>query len=148
MVGGDAGSHSGGMENAPSEPPTNVFIVEDSAAIRERLIGLLGDIEGVTVVGEADTAQAAIEGILRTKPDSVVLDIQLTGGSGLEVLRKIHPLAPEVVFIVLTNHSNPQYRRICTEAGASHFLDKSSEFARVMKIIAGLVGAEQPRLRN
>ncbi len=136
------------MEHAPSEPPTNVFIVEDSAPIRERLIGLLRDIEGVTVVGEADTAKAAVEGILRTKPDSVVLDIQLSGGSGIEVLRRIRPLAPEVVFIVLTNHSNPQYRRLCMKAGASHFLDKTSEFAKVMEVIAGLGGAEQLRLRN
>jgi DNA-binding NarL/FixJ family response regulator len=137
------------MENALLETPrTNVFIVEDSAPIRERLIGLLRDIEGVTVVGEAETAKAAVEGILRTKPDSVVLDIQLNGSSGIEVLRKIHPLAPEVVFIVLTNHSNPQYRRLYTEAGASHFLDKTSEIAKVMEVIAGLVGAERSRLRN
>ncbi len=136
------------MENAPSETRTNVFIVEDSAPIRERLTGLLRDIEGVTVVGEADTAKAAVEGILRTKPDSVVLDVQLTGGSGVEVLRKIHPLAPEVVFIVLTNHANPQYRRLYTKAGASHFLDKTSEFAKVMEVIAGMGGAEQSRLRN
>jgi DNA-binding NarL/FixJ family response regulator len=136
------------MENALLETRTNVFIVEDSAPIRERLVGLLRDIEGVTVVGEAETAKAAVEGILRTKPDSVVLDIQLNGSSGIEVLRKIHPLAPEVVFIVLTNHSNPQYRRLYTEAGASHFLDKTSEIAKVMEVIAGLVGAERSRLRN
>jgi hypothetical protein len=47
---------------------TNVFIVEDSAPIRERLNGLLGDIEGVHVVGEADTPQSAVEGIMRTRP--------------------------------------------------------------------------------
>jgi len=140
-------SHTGGMENAP-DSRTHVFIVEDSASIRERLIGLLRDIEGVTVVGEADTAKAAVEGILRTKPDSVVLDIQLNGSSGIEVLRKIHPVAPEVVFIILTNHSNPQYRRLYTEAGASHFLDKSSEIAKVMEVVAGLGDAEQQRLRN
>jgi len=136
------------MDNAQPESRTNVFIVEDSAPIRERLVGLLRDTEGVTVVGEADTAKAAVEGILRTRPDTVVLDIQLSGGSGIEVLRKIHPLAPEVIFIVLTNHSNPQYRRICTEAGASHFLDKTSEFAKVMEVIAGLGGAGQQRLGN
>jgi DNA-binding NarL/FixJ family response regulator len=133
---------------APSERRIKVFIVEGSAPIRERLSGLLGDIEGVTVIGEADTVKAAVEGILRTKPDSVVLDIRFSDGSGLEVLRKVRPLAPETVFMVLTNHPDPQYRRLYTEAGASHFLDKTSEFSKVVEVIAGRVGSEPPRPRN
>jgi two-component system, NarL family, response regulator DevR len=126
------------METAPSEARMNVFIVEDSASIRQRLAIMLGDIEGVTVVGQADTPGDALEGILRTRPDSVVLDIQLIGGSGLDVLRKAHPQVPATVFIVLTNQPNPQYRRICMEAGAAYFFDKSSEIAKVREVIAGL----------
>lgn len=120
---------------------TNVFIVEDSESIRQRLAGLLGDIEGVTVVGQADTADEALEGILRTQPDSVVLDIHLHDSSGLDVLRRAHPRSPETVFIVLTNYPNPQYRRICMEAGAAYFFDKSSEIAKVREVIAGLGAA-------
>ena len=116
----------------------NVFLVEDSAPIRTRLAEMLGAIDGVAIVGEADAPAAAIEGIMRTRPNSVVLDIQLIGGSGIEVLRKIRPVEPEIVFIMLTNHPNPQYRRICLQAGASYFLDKTSEFEDVKEIIAGL----------
>jgi DNA-binding NarL/FixJ family response regulator len=126
------------MQGAASHPCTNVFIVEDSESIRRRLAGLLGDIEGVTVVGQADTPREALEGILRTRPDSVVLDIQLIGGSGLEVLRKAHPQVPATVFIVVTNHADPQYRRVCMQAGAAYFFDKSSEIAKVREVIAGL----------
>lgn len=126
------------MQGAASHPQTNVFIVEDSESIRKRLAGLIGDIEGVSVVGQADTPAEALEGILRTRPDSVVLDIQLIGGSGLDVLRKAHPQMPATVFIVLTNHPDLQYRRICMEAGAAYFFDKSSEIAKVREVIAGL----------
>jgi len=126
------------MQSAASHPRTNVFIVEDSESIRQRLAGLLGDIEGVTVVGQANTPGEALEGILRTRPDTVVLDIHLLGGSGLEVLRQAHPQTPDTVFIVLTNYPNPQYRRICMEAGAAYFFDKSSEIAKVREVIAGL----------
>ena len=126
------------MQIAPSDARTHVFIVEDSASIRERLAGILEGIEGVTVVGQADTPAAAVEGILRTRPDSVVLDIQLLGGSGLDVLRKAHPQVPATVFIVLTNHPSPQYRRTCMEAGAAYFFDKNSEIAKVREVIAGL----------
>ena len=125
------------METARTER-TNVFLVEDSAPIRMRLAEMLTDMQGVAIVGEAETPPSAIEGILRTHPDSVVLDIQLSGGSGIEVLRKVRSVDPGIVFIMLTNHANPQYRRICMEAGASYFLDKSSEFENVKAIIAGL----------
>jgi CRP/FNR family transcriptional regulator len=126
------------MENLLSEIHTRVFIVEDSAPIRERLRGMLKAAEGVSVVGEADSIQAAVQGILRTRPEAVLLDIRLIDGSGIDVLREVHPLAPEVAFVVLTNNATPQYRRICMEAGASHFLDKTTEFAQVRQIVAGL----------
>ena len=112
-----------------------VFLVEDSRAIRERLIELLGGIENVSIVGEAGTQQDAVSGIYRTRPDLVVLDIQLPEGSGIDVLREIHSQVPAIKFVVLTNHASSQYRKICMNAGASHFLDKSSEFGDVRKIL-------------
>jgi DNA-binding NarL/FixJ family response regulator len=138
MVRRGLASHTGGMQSARSEAEMNIFVVEDSASIRERLVAMLGDMEGVAVVGEADTPREALEGILRTRPDSVLLDIQLNGGSGLDVLREAHPQVPATVFIVLTNYPTPQYRRICMEAGAAYFFDKSTEIAKVREVIAGL----------
>ena len=126
------------MENEHTIEQTKAFIVEDSASIRERLTGLLREIEGVCVVGEADSPGTAVEGILRTRPDVVVLDIQLIGGTGVDVLRAVHPKAPEVMFIVLTNYPNPQYRAACVNAGASFFLDKNTEIGRVTELIGNL----------
>ena len=74
--------------------------------------------------------------ILSLRPDFVLLDLDLTGSSGMQVLRAIHPQAPEIVFVVLTNHSEPQYRRACQRAGATYFLDKSTEFDRVRGVVA------------
>lgn len=117
--------------------PTRVFLVEDSASIRARLSEMLREVQGVTIVGEAETPVDAVAGILARRPNCVVLDFQLLGGTGVEVLRKVHPEAPEIQFIVLTNHPNPQYRRICMEAGARFFFDKSTEFGKIKDIIAG-----------
>jgi DNA-binding NarL/FixJ family response regulator len=126
------------VQNPATEARTNVFIVEDSQPVRERLAGMLGDIEGVRVVGEAETPGDALEGILRTRPDSVLLDLHLIGGSGLDVLRRARPQTPGTVFIVLTNHADAQYRRACIQAGAEYFFDKTSEIAKVREVIAGL----------
>jgi DNA-binding NarL/FixJ family response regulator len=115
---------------------TRVFIVDDSAPIRARLAEMLSTMAQVRVVGEADSAREAVAGILRARPDSVLLDLNLMGRTGIDVLKTIRPKAPDIVFVVLTNHAEPQYRRACTEAGAAYFLDKSSEFDRVREVIA------------
>jgi DNA-binding NarL/FixJ family response regulator len=125
------------MDNELSRS-TRVFLVEDSGPIRARLSEMLSSMEGVKIVGEAISPAAAIDGILRTNPDLVVLDVHLIGGTGIEVLRQVCPVAPHIVFIVLTNHSDPQYRKICVQSGAAHFLDKSTEFDKVKEVIAGL----------
>jgi DNA-binding NarL/FixJ family response regulator len=116
--------------------PTQVFIVDDSISIRSRLAELLGSMDDVAVIGEAASAPDAVDAILSKRPHSVLLDLNLSGRSGIEVLRTVHKQAPEIVFIVLTNHSEPQYRRACTLAGAQYFLDKSTEFDRVREVIA------------
>ncbi len=122
-----ADTDTGGMQMIHARSPAatqRVFIVEDSPNVRQRLVAMMGETEGVSVVGEADTPKDAVAGILRTRPDWVVLDIQLIGGTGIQVLREVRAQVPETEFIVLTNMGNG-YRRVCAEAGASHFVDKS-----------------------
>ena len=114
----------------------HVFIVDDSVWIRVRLAEALGRLPDVMVVGEAASATEAVAGILRTRPDSVLLDLNLMGRTGLDVMRTICPLAPQIVFVVLTNQSEPQYRAACMEAGARYFLDKSQDLDRVPAVIA------------
>lgn len=113
----------------------SVFIVEDAPSIRERLTSMLQESRGVEVIGEADNPQSAIQGILSKRPDSVVLDIQLLGGSGLEVLEAVHPIFPQIVFIMLTNFPSKQYRNKCLSSGASYFLDKNAEFPKVLDAV-------------
>jgi DNA-binding NarL/FixJ family response regulator len=119
--------------NTPAR--TRVFIVDDLPSMRERLRELIDGIDGIEVVGEAGTPAEAIAGIRRTHPDYVLLDYQLVGGTGLDVLRDVHPGAPEITFIVLTNHATTQHRRACLDAGARFFFDKSTEFGEVPSAI-------------
>jgi DNA-binding NarL/FixJ family response regulator len=119
-----------------SSRPTQVYIVEDSPSIRSRLHEMLERNGDVRVVGEADAAPQAVVDILALRPDSVLLDLKLKGSNGLQVLQAVHRQMPEVAFVVLTNQSEPQYRSACQRAGASYFLDKSTEFDRVLQVIA------------
>jgi DNA-binding NarL/FixJ family response regulator len=121
------------MDSARS---TQVFIVDDSPSIRSRLVEMLARMDRIEVVGEAANASEAVDGILAKRPDSVLLDLNLAHSSGMQVLREVRIRAPEIVFVVLTNHAEPQYRRACGRAGAAYFLDKTTEFDRVREVIA------------
>ena len=116
-----------------------VFIVEDSPSVRSRLVELVGAIDGISVVGEAESPSEAVTGIRETQPDCVVLDFQLIGGTAVDVLRAVHPGSPQIAFVVLTNHPTAQYRRVCMEAGANWFLDKSTEFGKLYEVVAECV---------
>lgn len=133
------------MVNLPAQSAQSirVFLVEDSAAIRERICSWLAGLDGVDLAGEATTAAAAISGILDTHPDAVLLDLHLAQGSGIDVLRTVHPQAPGIVFIVVTNLTNSQYRETCIAAGASHFIDKSTEMDHLSPLLAALVATRR-----
>ncbi|MEY2617776.1 MAG: hypothetical protein RL522_778 [Pseudomonadota bacterium] len=119
----------------PSTPCARVFLADDSGAIRARVAALLGA-HAVSVVGEAATPEACIAGILASQPQVVVLDIQLEGGTGLEVLRAVRAAAPQIAFVVFSNNASLAYRRKYLVEGAVAFLDKSSDFERLPGAIA------------
>jgi two-component system response regulator DesR len=103
-----------------------VFLADDSGPIRQRIAGMLSPAS--TIVGEGETPQGCIDGILATHPDVVVLDVQLVGGQGLEVLRAVRAADPRVAFVVFSNNSQAAYRKRYLAEGATRFLDKSTEF--------------------
>ena len=119
----------------PLNAPARVFLADDSGPIRARVTALL-DAHAVSVVGEAATPQACIAGILASQPQVVVLDIQLEGGTGLEVLRAVRAAAPQIAFVVFSNNAGPAYRKKYLVEGATAFLDKSSDFERLPGAIA------------
>src|SRR5688572_24796328 len=121
-----------------------IFLVEDSAPIRERLAAMLGGIPGATLIGEAADADAAIRDILASRPDVVMLDLGLAGGtSGFDVLRAVRPLAPEIDFYMLSNYAADPYRQLAERLGACDFFDKSRELGRARELIAQRAAGKQ-----
>lgn len=117
-------------------PEFKVYLVEDSPAIRERLLALFSTVAGARTVGYADNAESAIQEILAERPNAVVLDVSLAQGSGIDVLRALQAQAPGIDVYMLTNFATPQYRRLCERLGAKGFFDKSTEFELVRDAIA------------
>ena len=115
--------------------PVKVFLADDSARIRSRVAAMLVARE-MAIVGEAETPEGCIQGILATRPDVVVLDIQLEGGTGLQVLRAVREADPSVAFVVFSSTALPAYRKRYIAEGAKRFLDKASEFEQLADAVA------------
>jgi DNA-binding NarL/FixJ family response regulator len=115
-----------------------VFIVDDSAVVRDRLKDMLSELKEVAIVGQAESPQEAIIAIHKLKPDVVILDIRMPGGSGIDLIPNIKKDKFPPMVIMLTNYPYPQYRQKCMDAGADFFFDKSTEFEEVIEICRSL----------
>ena len=115
------------------------FIVDDSQLICGRITEMLSEIENVEVVGTAAGVAEAEKAIDALHPDTVILDIQLLDGSGLDLLRRLKKPLLSPMVIMITNFPFPQYRQRSMEEGANFFLDKSTEFNKITEIITNAV---------
>lgn len=120
-----------------SERSVRVLLIDDSAAVRSRLARMLEEQPEVDIE-EAEGVAEALEAVRRRRPDVVVLDIRLRGGSGLDVLRSLKSAPAPPVVIMLTNHASDHHRRWCREHGADFFFDKASEFDKVVDVLSAL----------
>ncbi|HTN95219.1 MAG TPA: response regulator transcription factor [Gallionella sp.] len=114
----------------------NVFIVEDSAVMRENLQAMLSDFSEVKIIGHAADESGAIAQIASTLPDVVILDLNLESGSGINVLKSVKTNHPEIKVIVLTNYTDEHYAEACRRANADYFFDKSFQFMKVHDVLA------------
>ena len=120
-----------------------MFLVEDSAGLRQRLVAELEEVTGVRVVGWADGEADATVAIARLRPRFVVLDLRLAQGSGLGVLEAVKRLDPPPIVAVLTNYPEPQYRARCAELGADHFFYKAAGLDSLLEACRSAAGAEE-----
>jgi DNA-binding NarL/FixJ family response regulator len=118
-----------------SNKKLTVFLADDSALIRERLPGMLAEITEVELIGQASDGIEAINSVRELKPDVVVLDIRMPGKNGMEVLQELKKFEPAPCVIIMTNYPYPQYRKKCLDLGADYFLDKSTDFDRLLTVI-------------
>ena len=123
--------------------PLRVFLVEDSALIRERLSEDIASPGQIEISGYAETQNDAIAALHEQRCDAIVLDLDLREGNGFEVLKSVRaePLDPKPVVIVFTNYVYPHYRSQRVNLGADYFFDKARDFDRVREVIQDLARA-------
>ena len=116
-----------------------VLVVEDHAIVRagiRRLLGERGDVE----VFEAATGEAALEEIAGRKFALVILDLNLPGLAGLELLRRIVRQAPSVPVMIFSQHTEAIYATRALETGARGFVSKNATPEELLAAIETILG--------
>lgn len=119
----------------------NILIVDDHTLVRQGLKQLLVDELPRAEVTEASNASDAITLVGRKKWDIMVLDINMPGRSGFEVLQEVRQLQPKMPALVLTAYPEDQLAVRALEAGAAGFVTKQSAndelILALRKVLAG-----------
>jgi DNA-binding NarL/FixJ family response regulator len=126
-----------------------VYVVDDEPLIREGLRHMLGAEDGIEVVGEAATARDAFAGIERTRPEVVLMDLDLPGMDGAAAVRDLRVRAPEARVLVLTIHDRLRDALDALAAGAIGFALKTEPLAALVgaiRQVAAGVGYVAPAL--
>jgi DNA-binding NarL/FixJ family response regulator len=102
-----------------------ILLVDDHIVVREGVRRLLSDMQGVDVC-EAATGEAALALFRNEKPDLVLLDLNLTGIGGLELLRRLLAEDEKVRVVVFSMHAEPIYAARALRLGARGYVSKSA----------------------
>ncbi len=109
-----------------SGKPLRVVIPDDHAVVRRGLRQLLEDEAGQEVVAEADDVEGARHYVRGHKPDVLVLDLNIPGGSSLDAIPEIRAEAPETQIVVLTMQNEPAYARQTLASGVMGYVLKEA----------------------
>lgn len=113
-----------------------VLLIDDTVMILQRLQSLLSEVKQVSRTESATSAEEALVMMDGYQPDVMVLDINMPGMGGIEMLRKLNVKKMiKPVVIMLTNNTFAGYRDECMRLGADYFLDKSRDFLMIPAIV-------------
>lgn len=119
-----------------------ILVVDDHAVVREGIRRLLGTISGAEI-HEAANAQDALALSRSLSPDVVVLDINLDGSSGLELLRRFKADNVASRIVMFTMHSEPSYAMRALKAGAAGYVSKSAEAGELVTAVKKIASGDR-----
>lgn len=125
-----------------SSVPARVLIVDDHPIVRQGLSELIGRHDGLKVTGQAADADAALELVRRNAFDVAIVDLSLPGLSGIELIRQLQVVRPDLSIIVLSMHEEQFYAERALRAGARAYVMKQESSERVVEAIRAVLQGE------
>jgi two-component system, NarL family, response regulator DevR len=128
-----------------------ILLVDDHEVVRLGLKALIGRQPNFDVIGEAGTADEAVEKARVHKPDVIVMDVRLPGKSGIDATREVMKILPETKVIVLTSYADDDLLMDAIEAGAAGYVLKqigSDSLLKALETVAKGESLLDPSLMN
>jgi DNA-binding NarL/FixJ family response regulator len=113
----------------------SLLLVDDHAVVRQGCRAIVAQQSGLTVLGEAATGQEALEKVKLFGPRVVVMDLNLPGLNGIEVIRRLKTDHPQIKVVVLSVHTDEAYVYRALEAGASAYVVKQGAARELLAAI-------------
>jgi two-component system, NarL family, response regulator NreC len=112
-----------------------VVLADDHALLRAGLAVLINSQPDLEVVAQAATAEEAIESVLRTQPELLVLDLSMPGGNSIQAIETLRQKCPHTRILVLTMHDDPGYLHATMSAGCAGYLVKTASDAEMLSAL-------------
>lgn len=120
-----------------------VLLAEDQAMVRGALAALLSREKDIEVVAEVARGDVVVEAASASRPDVVLLDIEMPGGSGLDAAQALRRALPSCRVVILTTFGRSGYLRRAMESGAVGFLLKDAPAAELARALRRVMEGER-----
>jgi DNA-binding NarL/FixJ family response regulator len=120
---------------ASRSAPVKIAFVDDHPTIRQGLALAFREEPGFTVCGEADSCEQTLALLQRDPPDVLLVDLSLSDGSGLELIKQIRARYPDVKMLVYSMHEEQLFAARVIRAGASGYVHKSESLDALMEAV-------------
>jgi len=117
------------------EAPYKILLVDDHPLVREWLASLINQQPDLTVCGEAESVQEALNYLAQDRPDLAIVDLSLRERSGLELIKAMKTSFPDVAIIVLSMHDEKHYAERAIRAGARGYVMKRETTKKIISAI-------------
>jgi DNA-binding NarL/FixJ family response regulator len=127
--------------NEPSAK-SRVFLVDDHPITRQGLVALINREHNLTVCGEADSAPVAIDMIQKLTPDIALVDVTLKTTSGIELMKHLKALRPEMPVLMMSMHDESLFAERALRAGAKGYIMKLEPSATILAAIRRVLSGD------
>lgn len=126
----------------------NIFIADDHAKVRRGLREILVDAFSGAQFSEAANGDEVLAQLAVSQPDVLLLDINMPGRSGFEVLKDVKHFYPRLPVIMVSVQPESQYALRCLRAGASEYVNKNSASDELVPAIKNIMDSSARLARN
>ena len=123
---------------------TKVFVVDDVRELRALVRLTLEEDPQIQVVGEASNGLEGVEGVTRTQPDVVLLDLSMPDMDGLEAIPLMRMAAPNARLVVLSGHEAGRVSLEALNQGATRYVSKGADLDAVREVVHEVAALDPP----